>query len=62
MMGNIKSSSYLKKDDGSEIMRFYMNNPEGWEDDIRPVILEVRLTPPSVNGARQGRTALYLMM
>lgn len=58
MMGNIKSSSYLKKDDGSEIMRFYMNNPEGWEDDIRPVILEVRLTPPSVNGARQGRTAI----
>ncbi|EFA7654155.1 hypothetical protein CXJ77_003356, partial [Escherichia coli] len=56
--GNIKSSSYLKKDDGSEIMRFYMNNPEGWEDDIRPVILEVRLTPPSVNGARQGRTAI----
>ncbi|EON0293408.1 hypothetical protein ACNC1E_002179 [Escherichia coli] len=58
MMGNIKSSSYLKKDDGSEIMRFYMNNPEGWKDDIRPVILEVRLTPPSVNGARQGRTAI----
>ncbi|EHQ9854594.1 DNA-binding protein [Escherichia coli] len=58
MMGNIKFSSYLKKDDGSEIMRFYMNNPEGWEDDIRPVILEVRLTPPSVNGARQGRTAI----
>ncbi|HCQ0833186.1 TPA: hypothetical protein OGU83_000922 [Escherichia coli] len=58
MMGNIKSSSYLKKDDGSEIMRFYMNNPEGWEDDIRPVILEVRLIPPSVNGARQGRTAI----
>lgn len=29
MMAHIKSSSYIKNNDGSEIMKFVMNNPEG---------------------------------
>ncbi len=31
MMAHIKSSSYIKNNDGSEIMKFVMNNPEGSE-------------------------------
>lgn len=29
MMAHIESSSYIKNNDGSEIMKFVMNNPEG---------------------------------
>lgn len=31
MMAHIESSSYIKNNDGSEIMKFVMNNPEGNE-------------------------------
>lgn len=31
MMAHIESSSYIKNNDGSEIMKFIMNNPEGGE-------------------------------
>ncbi|ONG03002.1 DNA-binding protein [Escherichia coli] len=43
MMAHIESSSYIKNNDGSEIMKFVMNNPEGERADM---------------GTRQGHTAI----
>ena len=40
MMAHIKSSSYIKNNDGSEIMKFVMNNPEGERADLSKVEIE----------------------
>ncbi len=39
MMAHIESSSYIKNNDGSEIMNFVMNNPEGERADSSKVII-----------------------
>ena len=43
MMAHIESSSYIKNNDGSEIMKFVMNNPEGERADSPKVIIEISL-------------------
>ncbi|MWL35038.1 hypothetical protein GQM17_28860, partial [Escherichia coli] len=44
MMAHIESSSYIKNNDGSEIMKFDMNNPEGERADSSKVIIEISLS------------------
>ena len=58
MMAHIESSSYIKNNDGSEIMQFVMNNPEGERADSPKVIIEVSLSTITTMGTRQGHTAI----
>ena len=58
MMAHIKSSSYIKNNDGSEIMKFVMNNPEGERADLSKVEIEVTLASAFNNGIREGHTAI----
>ncbi len=58
MMAHIKSSSYIKNNDGSEIMKFVMNNPEGERADSSKVIIEISLSTTTTMGTRQGHTAI----
>ncbi len=44
MMAHIESSSYIKNNDGSEIMNFVMNNPEGERADSSKVEIEITLS------------------
>ena len=57
MMAHIESSSYIKNNDGSEIMKFVMNNPEGERADSSKVIIEISLSTTTM-GTRQGHTAI----
>lgn len=58
MMAHIKSSSYIKNNDGSEIMKFVMNNPVGERADSPKVIIEISLSAITTMGTRQGHTAI----
>ncbi len=58
MMAHIESSSYIKNNDGSEIMKFVMNNPEGERADLYKVEIEITLSTITTMGTRQGHTAL----
>ena len=58
MMAHIESSSYIKNNDGSEIMNFVMNNPEGERADSSKVIIEISLSTTTTMGTRQGHTAI----
>lgn len=58
MMAHIKSSSYIKNNDGSEIMKFVMNNPEGERADLSKVEIEITLSTTTTMGTRQGHTAI----
>ncbi|HDI9768421.1 TPA: hypothetical protein PPG55_002483 [Escherichia coli] len=58
MMAHIESSSYIKNNDGSEIMKFVMNNPEGERADSPKVIIEISLSTITTMGTRQGHTAI----
>ncbi|KGM72230.1 hypothetical protein [Escherichia coli] len=58
MMAHIDSSSYIKNNDGSEIMNFVMNNPEGERADSSKVIIEISLSTTTTMGTRQGHTAI----
>ncbi|WMW33788.1 DNA-binding protein [Escherichia coli] len=58
MMAHIESSSYIKNNDGSEIMKFVMNNPEGERADLSKVEIEITLSTITTMGARQGHTAI----
>ena len=58
MMAHIKSSSYIKNNDGSEIMKFVMNNPEGERADLSKVKIEITLSTTTTMGTRQGHTAI----
>ncbi len=58
MMAHIESSSYIKNNDGSEIMQFVMNNPEGERADLSKVEIEVTLASAFNNGIREGHTAI----
>ena len=58
MMAHIKSSSYIKNNDGSEIMKFVMNNPEGERADLSKVEIEITLSAFTTMGTRQGHTAI----
>lgn len=58
MMAHIESSSYIKNNDGSEIMKFVMNNPEGERADSPKVIIEISLSTITTIGTRQGHTAI----
>ena len=58
MMAHIESSSYIKNNDGSEIMQFVMNNPEGERADSPKVIIEISLSTITTMGTRQGHTAI----
>ncbi|MCP8781145.1 DNA-binding protein [Escherichia coli] len=58
MMAHIKSSSYIKNNDGSEIMKFVMNNPEGERADLSKVEIEITLASASNNGIREGHTVI----
>ena len=58
MMAHIKSSSYIKNNDGSEIMKFVMNNPEGERADLSKVEIEITLSTITTMGTRQGHTAI----
>ncbi|RAX34596.1 UNVERIFIED_CONTAM: hypothetical protein DQE83_14415 [Escherichia coli] len=58
MMAHIESSSYIKNNDGSEIMKFVMNNPEGERADSPKVIIEISLSTFTTMGTRQGHTAI----
>lgn len=58
MMAHIESSSYIKNNDGSEIMNFVMNNPEGERADSSKVIIETSLSTTTTMGTRQGHTAI----
>lgn len=57
MMAHIESSSYIKNNDGSELMKFVMNNPEGERADLSKVEIEITLTITTM-GTRQGHTAI----
>lgn len=58
MMAHIESSSYIKNNDGSEIMKFVMNNPEGERADLSKVEIEITLSTFTTMGTRQGQTAI----
>ncbi|HAJ4836762.1 DNA-binding protein [Escherichia coli] len=58
MMAHIESSSYIKNNDGSEIMKFVMNNPEGERADLSKVEIEITLSAFTTMGTRQGYTAI----
>ncbi|MCS0970072.1 DNA-binding protein [Escherichia coli] len=58
MMAHIESSSYIKNNDGSEIMKFVMNNPEGERADLSKVEIEITLSTFTTMGTRQGHTAI----
>ncbi|HDT4721294.1 TPA: DNA-binding protein [Escherichia coli] len=58
MMAHIESSSYIKNNDGSEIMKFVMNNPEGERADLSKVEIEITLSTITTIGTRQGHTAI----
>ncbi|HHU8567825.1 TPA: DNA-binding protein [Escherichia coli] len=58
MMAHIESSSYIKNNDGSEIMKFVMNNPEGERADLSKVEIEITLSAITTMGTRQGHTAI----
>ncbi|MEF5528902.1 DNA-binding protein [Escherichia coli] len=58
MMAHIESSSYIKNNDGSEIMKFVMNNPEGKRADLSKVEIEITLSTITTMGTRQGHTAI----
>ncbi|HFV9258862.1 TPA: DNA-binding protein [Escherichia coli] len=58
MMAHIESSSYIKDNDGSEIMKFVMNNPEGERADLSKVEIEITLSAFTTMGTRQGHTAI----
>lgn len=58
MMAHIESSSYIKNNDGSEIMNFVMNNPEGERADSSKVIIEISLSTTTTMGTHQGHTAI----
>lgn len=58
MMAHIESSSYIKNNDGSEIMKFVMNNPEGERADLSEVEIEITLSAFTTMGTRQGHTAI----
>ncbi|EHL6036036.1 DNA-binding protein [Escherichia coli] len=58
MMAHIESSSYIKNNDGSEIMKFVMNNPEGERADLSKVEIEITLSIITTMGTRQGHTAI----
>ncbi|EJE7370401.1 DNA-binding protein [Shigella dysenteriae] len=58
MMAHIESSSYVKNNDGSEIMKFVMNNPEGERADLSKVEIEITLSAFTTMGTRQGHTAI----
>lgn len=58
MMAHIESSSYIKNNDGSEIMNFVMNNPEGERADSSKVIIEISLSTTTTMGTRQGHTTI----
>lgn len=58
MMAHIESSSYIKNNDGSEIMKFVMNNPEKERADLSKVEIEITLSAFTTMGTRQGHTAI----
>lgn len=58
MMAHIESSSYIKNNDGSELMKFVMNNPEGERADLSKVEIEITLSTITTMGTRQGHTAI----
>ncbi len=58
MMAHIESSSYIKNNDCSEIMKFVMNNPEGERADLSKVEIEITLSTITTMGTRQGHTAI----
>ncbi len=58
MMAHIEFSSYIKNNDGSEIMKFVMNNPEGERADLSKVEIEITLSTFTTMGTRQGQTAI----
>ena len=58
MMAHIKSSFYIKNNDGSEIMKFVMNNPEGERADLSKVEIEITLASAFNNGIREGHTVI----
>ncbi|EEW8432996.1 DNA-binding protein [Escherichia coli] len=58
MMAHIESSSYIKNNDGSEIMKFVMNNPEGERANLSKVEIEITLSTFTTMGTRQGHTAI----
>lgn len=58
MMAHIEFSSYIKNNDGSEIMKFVMNNPEGERADLSKVEIEITLSAFTTMGTRQGHTAI----
>ncbi|EFH5816071.1 TPA: DNA-binding protein [Escherichia coli] len=58
MMAHIESSSYIKNNDGSEIMKFVMNNPEGERADLSKVEIEIKLSTITTMGTRQGHAAI----
>ncbi|EFB4133072.1 DNA-binding protein [Escherichia coli] len=58
MMAHIESSSYIKNNDGSELMKFVMNNPEGERADLSKVEIEITLSIITTMGTRQGHTAI----
>ncbi|EMB2583759.1 DNA-binding protein, partial [Escherichia coli] len=58
MMAHIESSSYIKNNDGSEIMNFVMNNPEDERADSSKVIIEISLSTTTTMGTRQGHAAI----
>ncbi len=58
MMAHIKSSSHIKNNDGSEIMKFVMNNPEGERADLSKVEIEITLASAFNNGIREGHTVI----
>ncbi|EHK7440835.1 DNA-binding protein, partial [Escherichia coli] len=58
MMAHIKFSSYIKNNDGSEIMKFVMNNPEGERADLSKVEIEITLASVFNNGIREGHTVI----
>ncbi|BBT77463.1 DNA-binding protein [Escherichia coli] len=58
MMANIESSSYIKKNDGSEIMKFVMNNPVGERADLSKMEIEITLASAFTKGIREGHTII----
>ncbi|HGW6542061.1 TPA: DNA-binding protein [Escherichia coli] len=58
MMAHIESSSYIKNNDGSELMKFVMNNPEGDRADLSKVEIDITLSTITTMGTRQGHTAI----
>lgn len=58
MIAHIESSSYIKNNDGSELMKFVMNNLEGERADLSKVEIEITLSTITTMGTRQGHTAI----